>query len=101
MSERNYNYWTEEEKLKLLEAVTLVTRGKSCVSWKAVSAYIPSRTLQQCKSFFQSLTVEQQYIKTAHEQFKALSGMELLRLIAYSQYYQNDWNAILPFFPNF
>ncbi|CAL6110288.1 Myb-like_DNA-binding domain-containing protein [Hexamita inflata] len=49
---QKYDYWTDEERIKLLDTVKRVSDGKKKVDWEEVSRIMYPRQKMQCKSYY-------------------------------------------------
>ncbi|CAL6025434.1 Myb-like_DNA-binding domain-containing protein [Hexamita inflata] len=60
---RNYQRWTPEEKLQLLNVVKNNQNYNGKIYWDLVQKQFPNRTAVQCKHYYQSITIKFEPLK--------------------------------------
>ncbi|CAL6112405.1 Myb-like_DNA-binding domain-containing protein [Hexamita inflata] len=101
-----YDFWTEEEQLRLLQAIQQTSANKSYIDWKSVEVLMKQRTRQQCKSFYQSFQRKQQECVDEwianNIRFKEVSWQNKIIIYAYATFYKFDWEFLqTQYFPEF
>jgi hypothetical protein len=60
---RAYAFWTKQEQEHLLEQISKSRNDRGRVNWDSVMKSIPSKTKQQCKTYYSNIIKTQNNIK--------------------------------------
>ncbi|CAL5972328.1 Myb-like_DNA-binding domain-containing protein [Hexamita inflata] len=93
-----YDYWTEEDQVKLLKAIRDPAQNKRNVDWKLVAQVFENKSAAKCKSYYQFFQKKQNECVDLWLKNKSympqISKRLRIHIGVYTQFYNFDWDFI-------